>query len=312
MRRLRVHHETVYSYRQPVGFGEHRLMFRPRDSHDIRLLDAQLTISPPAEVRWLHDVFSNSIAIATFSERHQELKFVSEILIAHYGVTELSFPLEPYAQTYPFTYPPEEAPDLVRTIERHYPDPERKVDTWAKRFLQRSGGSTVDTSWLLGEITRAVHDEFAYERRYDIGTRDPVTTLNMASGSCRDLALFMMEAVRALGFAARFVSGYLYDPSLDNGPSGGDAVQGAGDTHAWVQVYLPGAGWVEFDPTNGLVGGDNLIRVAVARDPAQANPLQGTYFGAAADFQDMSVDVRVTLEGDAGPQADSNAAAAGA
>ena len=83
----------------------------------------------------------------------------------------------------------------------------------------------------------------------------------------------MIEAVRSLGFAARFVTGYLYDPALDGGPAG---TQGAGATHAWVQVYLPGAGWVEFDPTNGIVGGRNLIRVGVARDPKQAVPLAGT------------------------------------
>ena len=296
MRRLRVRHETVYRYRRPVNFGEHRLMFRPRDSHDIRLVDAWLTISPPADVRWVHDVFSNSTAIANFSEPAAELRFVSEILIDHYGVTELDFPLEPYAKTYPFTYPAEEAPDLVRTIERHYADPERKVDAWAKRFLEQGSTTTVDTSWLLGEITRTVHDDFAYERRYDVGTQSPVTTIERGCGSCRDLALFMMEAVRALGFAARFVSGYLYDPSLD-GCEG--HMQGAGDTHAWVQVYLPGAGWVEFDPTNGLIGGSNLIRVAVARDPAQAQPLQGSFFGAAEDFHEMEVDVRVNLENDA-------------
>ena len=101
----------------------------------------------------------------------------------------------------------------------------------------------------------------------------------------------MMEAVRSLGLAARFVSGYLYDPALDGA---GPGLQGAGSTHAWVQVYLPGAGWVEFDPTNGLVGGTNLIRVAVARDPSQAVPLQGSYNGAAEDFLDMSVEVVVT------------------
>lgn len=288
---LSVTHTTVYRYHRPVRFGEHRLMFRPRDSHDLRLLDSSLTISPPAEVRWLHDVFSNSIAIARFNDAAEELRFESRILLDHFGLRDPDFVIEPYAQTYPFSYPAEEIPDLGRSVERDYPDPERKVDGWVKGFLNGSG--QVGTQDLLVAINRAIHEQFAYARRYALGTQTPVETLERGSGTCRDLAAFMMGAVRALGLAARFVSGYLYDPLLDTGEGSGD-IRGAGDTHAWVQVYLPGAGWVEFDPTNGLVGGANLIRVAVAREPFQAVPLQGTYFGSADDFQEMAVEVRVT------------------
>jgi transglutaminase-like putative cysteine protease len=130
-----------------------------------------------------------------------------------------------------------------------------------------------------------------------VGVQTPAETLALGRGTCRDLALLMMEACRSLGMAARFVSGYLYDPALDLGVESageGAPVRGAGDTHAWVQIYLPGAGWVEFDPTNGLVGGANLIRVAVARDPAQAIPLQGSYYGPPEAFLDMVVDVKVS------------------
>jgi transglutaminase-like putative cysteine protease len=288
---LTVTHTTVYRYHRPVRFGEHRLMFRPRDSHDLRLIDASLTISPPAEVRWLHDVFSNSIAIASFHDAAELLRFESHIVLDHFGLRDPNFIIEPYAQTYPFSYPAEEIPDLGRSVERDYPDPERKVDGWVKGFLNGSG--QVGTQDLLVGITRAIHEQFAYARRYTLGTQSPVETLERGSGTCRDLAAFMMGAVRALGLAARFVSGYLYDPALDTGQGGGDT-RGAGDTHAWVQVYLPGAGWVEFDPTNGHVGGANLIRVAVAREPFQAVPLQGTYFGGDGDFGEMEVEVRVT------------------
>ncbi len=289
---LSVSHSTVYRYHRPVTFGEHRLMFRPRDSHDIRLVDTALVISPAAEIRWLHDVFSNSIAIASFQEPAEELRFESHIVIDHYGLSYPDFPIEPYAQTYPFSYPAEEIADLGRSVERHYPDPERKVDAWVKRFLENGG--PIGTQDLLVRINQAVQQEFRYERRYAIGVQTPQETLDLGSGTCRDLALFMMGAVRALGFAARFVSGYLYDPSVESGEDGDSGLQGAGDTHAWVQVYLPGAGWVEFDPTNGQVGGANLIRVAVAREPSQAIPLQGTYYGAAEDFIDMDVEVVVT------------------
>ncbi len=289
---LSVCHTTVYRYHRPVTFGEHRLMFRPRDSHDIRLVDTALTISPAAEIRWMHDVFSNSITIASFQEAASELRFESRIVIDHYGLSYPDFPIEPYAQTYPFSYPAEDIADLGRSVERHYPDPERKVDAWVKRFLDNGG--PVGTQDLLQRINTAVQAEFGYERRYAFGVQTPVETLERGSGTCRDLALFMMGAVRALGFAARFVSGYLYDPATETGGTADTDLKGGGDTHAWVQVYLPGAGWVEFDPTNGQVGGANLIRVAVAREPFQALPLQGSYYGAAEDFVEMTVDVEVT------------------
>ncbi|MBV8062653.1 MAG: transglutaminase family protein, partial [Nevskia sp.] len=142
-------------------------------------------------------------------------------------------------------------------------------------------------------ISVAIKDQFEYRRREEMGTQTPLQTLELGGGSCRDFALFMMEAVRSLGFAARFVSGYLYDEALIGAASG---VVGGGATHAWVQVFLPGAGWIEFDPTNALVGGHNLIRVAVARDAAQAAPLSGSYVGAPEDFIGMTVEVQVTAQ----------------
>ena len=290
MTRLHVSHVTTYRYRQPVGFGEHRLMFRPRDSHDLRLLSSSLVIEPAAQVRWMHDVFSNSIAIASFESSAEVLRFESEIEIEHYGLSYPNYPVDASAREYPFSYSSEEVPDLGRTIERHYPDHQGKVNAWARRFVN---GGTADSADLLARMTRAINAEFAYTRRYAVGVQTPVETLDLGGGTCRDLALLMMEAVRSLGLAARFVSGYLYDPALDSSSEQAD-MKGGGETHAWVQVYLPGAGWVEFDPTNGLVGGANLIRVAVARDPAQALPLQGSYFGAAEDFLGMEVEVRVT------------------
>jgi transglutaminase-like putative cysteine protease len=175
------------------------------------------------------------------------------------------------------------------TLQCHYPDPEGAVTAWARQFLDPA--ETTNTQELLGRMTRAIKDRFRYEERAILGTRTPVETLRLGSGTCRDFALLMIEAVRSLGLAARFVTGYLYDPAVDGA---GPGLSGAGSTHAWVQVYLPGAGWVEFDPTNGLVGGPHLIRVGVARDPRQAIPLEGSYQGAAADFIAMQVEVKVT------------------
>lgn len=287
MKTLTVHHTTTYRYSEPVKFGEHRLMFRPRDSHDMRLLETSLMISPAAEVRWLHDVFGNSVAIATFSEPAAELHFESEFRVEHYGVTETSFPLDEGAETYPFQYSAQELPDLMPSIVRGYSDPEGRLDAWVKNFYS---GDPVNTQQLLINITLAIKQQLVYQMREQFGTKSPAETLASGTGTCRDYALLMMEAARTLGLGAKFVTGYLYDVVADNAPQG---LVGGAATHAWVQVYLPGAGWAEFDPTNGIVGGENLIRVAVTRHPLQAVPLQGSFEGPANAFIDMTVDVQV-------------------
>ncbi|UEM02605.1 transglutaminase family protein [Skermanella rosea] len=289
---LNVRHVTVYRYSTPVSFGEHRLMFRPRDSHDMRLLETRMTISPPpTNVRWMHDVFGNSIAIASFDQTAAELRFESSIRLDHFGLSNPDFPIEDYAKTYPFSYSAEEIPDLGRTTERHFPDPDHLVDEWAKQFIRTDGPT--ETQEMLVAMTGTIKESFTYKARVAVGTQSPAETLETRTGTCRDFALLMMEAARTLGFAARFVSGYLYDPAVDGDP---ESRVGGGATHAWVQIYLPGAGWVEFDPTNGIVGGAGLIRVAVTRDPAQAVPLTGDWFGEAEDFLGMEVEVTVTSE----------------
>lgn len=299
---LAIRHLTVYRYARPVLLGPHRLMFRPRDSHDLRLLGTQLKISPPAAtLRWLHDVFGNSVAIAEFAAPAAELSFQSDITLEHYAVETPDFPIEDYARSYPFSYSADEIPDLGRTIERHYPDPEHQVDRWAKQFARPDNGGLIETQPLLERLLRGIHDEFAYQARDAEGTQTPVETLSRRQGSCRDFALLMIEAARSLGFAARFVSGYQYDPGRDPAVGGATNQTPAGTTHAWVQVYLPGAGWVEFDPTSGVVGTRNLIRVAVARDPQQAVPLAGTWTGAPADYLGMAVSVSVSTDAAALP-----------
>ena len=199
------------------------------------------------------------------------------------------FRIEEHARTYPFSYRTEEMPDLVPAIQRQYSDPDQEVYRWVRKFLQP--GRATDMASLLMTLTRAIQEGFTYERRYEPGTRDPALTLRLKRGSCRDLALLMIEAVRSLDLAARFVSGYLYVATRD----GAQAI-GGGSTHAWCQVYVPGSGWVEFDPTNGIVGNRDLIRVAVARDPSQAVPLSGTWRGPPSCYIGMAVDVKVRAE----------------
>jgi len=286
---LTLSHVTTYTYRQPVSFGEHRIMVRPRESFDQHLIEATLDIDPaPCELRWLQDVFGNSVAIASFDKRAKRLVIDSRVRVEHNPAAVQNVDIEDYARLYPFTYASEEMPDLLRSIERQHLDPLRQIDTWARRFLN-PGGET-DTLAMLSEMTTAIKREFTYVSRPEKGTQTPIETLTRRKGTCRDYAMLMIEAARALGFAARFVSGYVYSPSDHDQRTGG------GNTHAWVRVYLPGSGWVEFDPTNGIIGNRGLIRVAVARDIYQAVPISGTWAGFPGSFLDMEVSVDISVD----------------
>jgi transglutaminase-like putative cysteine protease len=290
MKLLTVRHATTYRYSAPVTFGQHRLMLRPHDSHDMRLIDAELALSPPGTLRWMHDVFGNSVALVDFSRPAAELSIVSTLKLERYALTALDFPIAPEAESYPFMHSADDRIDLARLREPQYPDPRGVVDEWARHFILETPANTFN---LLATMNAAIRGSFEYRAREEEGTQAPLETIERKSGTCRDFALLFIEAARTLGFGARFVSGYLYDPALDGS---GEAVQGAGATHAWADLYLPGAGWVEFDPTNALVACENLIRVAVTRDPAQAIPIGGTFAGEGATYLGMEVDVTVTAE----------------
>ncbi len=287
---LTVEHITTYRYRRPVGLGEHRMMFRPRDSADQRLLSWELSIIPrPVELRSIPDAFGNVVTLARFSGRASDLRFENRLTVEHTETVPTPDMLASYARTWPFTYDGDEAADLARVRERHYDDPDHVVDAWARGFLHQHGGGTLD---LLAAMTEEIRRGFTYSVRHEEGVQEPARTLRLRNGTCRDYAVLMMEAVRALGLAARFVSGYVYTPGSDGVPH-----VGGGSTHAWVEVYLPGCGWCEFDPTNGIVGSRDLIRVATVRDWHQAVPLAGTWTGFPADSLGMSVSVRVGMRG---------------
>jgi transglutaminase-like putative cysteine protease len=284
---LNVRHTTIYRYRRPVRLGDHRLMLRPRDSHDLRLIRTNLNFSPAASVRWIHDVFGNSIAIASFAELAAELRIESELQLETYVVERPRSEIAPAAASYPFIYSADDRIDLGRMLERHHPDPADRLGAWARSFVR---GDRTDTLALLADLNVGVKTWIAYQSRESEGTQTPLETLNRRWGSCRDLAVLLIEAARCLGFGARVVTGYLYNPSTDNGDT---AAVGAGTTHAWADIYLPGAGWMAYDPTHGTVNGGNLIRVAVTRDIGQAVPVAGSFVGAPGDYLGMTVDVAV-------------------
>jgi transglutaminase-like putative cysteine protease len=288
-------HTTVYNYQQPVTFGEHRVMFRPRDSHDQRVLATDLEVSPEADIRLILDAHSNSVALVQPSEPATELKIVCSFTIEHAHSNNLELPLSPSAEIFPFAYGVEERFDLEQYLRPHHDDPGGTLTAWARQFLRTDGPT--HTRDMLVQMNQHIRDNFRYVARDEEGTQPPHRTLELGAGSCRDFALLMMEAGRRLGVATRFVSGYLYDPTLDEDDKNVDAEDsptvGAGFTHAWLQAYLPGAGWVPFDPTNNLLGGTQLIRVGVARDPSQAAPVSGSWFGKPDDYLGMTVSVTV-------------------
>jgi transglutaminase-like putative cysteine protease len=283
---LNVHHTTTYRYRVPVTLGEHRMMFRPRESHDLRLVRTNLLITPePTSLRWLHDPFDNSVAVATFEGTASELCFESILMLEHFENSMPEYPLEESARTYPFRYSDEDFPHLETALALRYPG--ESVSQWALQFLDPAEHS--GTMKMLTAMNRGIQEQFVYARRTEKGVQSPAETLQNGRGSCRDFAVLMIEAVRSLGIASRFVSGYIFTP--DNQV---DHQAGGGATHAWMQAYLPGAGWIDFDPTNGIVGNRNLIRVAVAWTPENVLPLWGTYTGTRSAFLAMDVAVSVT------------------
>jgi transglutaminase-like putative cysteine protease len=307
---LEVEHVTTYRYHSPVEFSPHRLLFRPRAAHDIRVLSATVHASPHSKQHWVQDVFSNSVAIITPQVPADSLELKARFVIEHFGTPNLELPLAPEAETYPFQYSEDDRTDLATFIPLQYPDDAAAVREWVSQFLPRRG--TIHTRDILANLNNAMRSDFKYSARDAMGTQRPAETLRTRSGTCRDFALLMIEVARGLGLAARFVSGYLYDKTLDiPGPptqistslqQGVRQIEahddtwptlGGGATHAWMNVYLPGAGWVAYDPTNALAGGLDLIRVAFTRKPEQAAPVSGSYFGKPDDFAGMGVGVTV-------------------
>ncbi len=286
---LNIHHRTTYRYRQPVSLGPHRLRLRPRENKDLRLLSSELTITPSATLTWAHDVFNNANASATFQTMTDTLIIDSAVGIELYADPWPVFDIAVTAQRYPFKYSDDEWIDLGSLTTLQYPDHNRRLRDWAQGFVR---SNPTDTLSLLKDLCRGVSVWISYQSRESEGTQSPIQTLDRGWGSCRDFAVLFVEAARILGFGARIVSGYLYNPDQQS-----VGTSDAGSTHAWAEVYVPGAGWITFDPTNRSIGGCNLIPVAVARDIRLAMPVSGSFIGATDSFIGMSVEVDVTLDG---------------
>lgn len=271
----------------------HRLMLRPRESRELRLIGHEVTVHPAATITWAQDVFGNTVATATFGSPADRLVVESVATLKLDAAAWPVFTIAASATSYPFRYGDEEWLDLGPFTVPQHPDPDDRLHRWARGFVH---SHPTDTLSLLKDLAAGVSGTIAYETRDDEGTRSPAETLDRASGSCRDLATLFIEAARRLGFGARAVSGYLHDRTGDGAAVAPTDSASASTTHAWAEVYLPGAGWVTFDPTNRSIGGANLVPVAVARDIRQAIPVIGTFSGPTYAFDAMTVEVVVEEE----------------
>jgi transglutaminase-like putative cysteine protease len=280
VKKIRIIHKTAYHYRSAVEFGPHRAMLRPREGHDLHIASSRLIIEPHAGVRWYRDIYGNSIAIITFAELGKKLELLSEIDVDLYEDTPIDCVIDPVAEAYPFQYDATEQVEIIPYRLPSYPHDGPAVLEWLREIYVP--GQESSTSELLSELNTQIYQKFQYVHREEVGVQLPCRTLALGSGSCRDFAVFMMEAARHWGFAARFVTGYI---QMAEGQHGA--------THAWTEIYIPGAGWRGFDPTNNKLAGSEHVSVGVAREHEKASPLSGSWQGPTDAFAKMEVSVQV-------------------
>ncbi len=282
MRRLQIKHLTTYQYAQNVTLLPHRLLLRPREGHDIRIESAELIISPAHQLQWQRDVYDNAVAQATFAQQCNRLSIESRIILQHYDAQPLNFLVADYAVRFPFQYDADERVDLGPYLKTLFVQDRPLLSSWLGQFWY--SGQVVETYLLLEWINKAIATGFTYEHREEPGVQTPAATLSKRAGSCRDFATLFIEACHYLGLAARFVSGYQYSAGL---------MREQGATHAWSEVYLPGAGWKGFDSTTGQVTGNNHIALAVSRHPERVPPVSGAFIASGYQSPLMQVVVEV-------------------
>jgi transglutaminase-like putative cysteine protease len=278
MQRYKILHRTYYNFSAVVRLEPHELRLRPREGHQLRVESMNLTVTPRAKLRWHRDAEDNAVAIAIFGSMASQVLIESEVVIQQYNEVPLDFLVADYALDYPFEYASIDREVLAPYIQSRKRSSGKVLGDWVRSIWDST--QRIQTYALLRRLNRKIHQTISYQVREEPGVQSAQETLKCRTGSCRDFALLFMEAARRLGLAARFVSGYLHTP-----PS--SVTLGA--THAWAEIYLPGAGWTGFDPSIGELVGTNHIAVAVALLPESVPPVAGAFIGSA----DVSLDVGV-------------------
>ncbi|MEM8609370.1 MAG: transglutaminase family protein [Myxococcota bacterium] len=285
--RIHVDHLTRYDYQAPVSFGEHALYLRPRESQTLHVSEFSVSSEPDGKLRWVRDCFNNVVAVVNFDL--QEASTLSFHCKMEFDVVEenpFDFILDSRATNFPFAYDAKETQALEPYLGRA--SEVGLTSGWVSKNLDTQN---VDTVGMLTSLNQAVFEQIRYQRRDEEGVQRPEETLRLRSGSCRDMAELFVASTRSLGLAARFVSGYLYEPTDDE--FDGTTNRAAGSMHAWAEVYLPGAGWRGFDPTNGILTDHHFLTAAVANRPEWVNPIQGKYFHEGEVHSDMHVSLRI-------------------
>lgn len=280
MQRFKIYHRTTFDYSSNVMLNPHILRVRPRDGHDLRIIESKLVITPHANITRQRDAENNSIAHLTFEQQTQSLQIESETVVEKYDPENPAFHVADYAAHFPFFYTIDDRTSAAPYMNYIFSGQGDLITCWLNKFW--SHGEVIETQALLHRINRSIHEELAYTWREEEGIQHPDLTLEKKSGSCRDFAFLFMAAVQRLGFAARYVSGYVYT---------GNLAWLSDSTHAWVEVLIPGAGWIGFDPTAGTTAGVNHIPVTAARRPELATPIAGGYFGLPASTMTVHVSI---------------------
>ena len=281
---IRIQHRSSYRYAEKVSFGTHQLRVRPREGHGLRMEKCEISISPPGHrMRWKRDLYENNVCFIEFTEPADELVIHCEFILKACDQNPFDFVIAPEAVEFPFHYDHALYQELFPLVQILYVRDEARVRSWLHRFWQP--GKHVGTLELLQTINANIYDHFRYQRREEKGVQSPAETLEKKSGSCRDFAALFIEACRCLDLAARFVSGYMYSSEIE----------GRMSMHAWAEVYLPGAGWIGFDPSWGILAASQYVPVAVSRHPENSTPISGVYIGKARTFLECNVDLYVEL-----------------
>lgn len=282
MKRIEIRHVTRYGFSVPVTLGAHTLLLRPREGHDLRIASSTLDIMPAATMTWRRDFYDNVLGVASFQEEAvTEVSFESRLEVELYEVAPLDFLVDPHALHFPIAYTDEERTALRPFLKNAY-DNQMALDEWVSGYRNVARGT--ETFVVLDQMNHRIHEEIEYEERYEPGVLLPAELLNQGKGSCRDMAALFVEACRRLSIAARFVSGYVHGPATE---------AGGASSHAWAEVYVPGAGWKGFDPTNVAVVGPDHIPVAVHRHPEKIPPVAGSFVGPKDVAPTMAVDVQI-------------------
>lgn len=278
MKKLKIIHKTHYEFSDDVQLLPHTLRLRPREGHEMRIEYSKLNISPNASLRWQRDVEGNSIAVASFNGKARRLTIDSEVVIQQYDSSPHDFLVTDYAVSYPFKYCTEDQILLSPYLSDPAIARSPSVVSWAKNL--NNNHYAQQTFSLLLHLNQHIYQNIAYRIREEEGVQPAEQTLLLGSGSCRDSASLFMAAAKELGFAARFVSGYIHSNTV---------VAQSGSTHAWAEVFIPGAGWKGFDPTIGDMVGESHIAVAVARLPESVPPVAGNFLGNPGSKMEVNV-----------------------